>query len=312
MNRRSAIRTFAIASAVLSFSHLMGNPSLPQDGFTIRSDVRLVLLDVAVKNKQSRFVYELPKQGFRVIENGRPQLISVFANKDVPVTVGILVDESQSMGAKRDEVLNAAQTFIEKSNPEDEIFVVNFNDKVMPGLKAPTLFSDNIEELRSALYRGVPQGKTAIYDAIVAGLTQLESGRRDKKALIVISDGGDNASRHKRADMLNMVWKSLATIYAIGIYDAEDPDRDPGLLEELAKVSGGEALFPKSPSGMSAACTAIAEEIRSRYTIGYVPQPGAAPLRRIHIRVHAPDGVRLTAHTRPRYRYEAVANQNGK
>jgi len=313
MNRRSAMRTLVIASAVSFFPLLMGIiPKLPQDGFTIRSDVRLVLLDVAVKNRQGKFVYGLPKQAFHVTEDSQAQPITVFANQDVPVTVGILVDESQSMAPKRNEVLNAAQTFIEKSNPKDEIFVVNFNDKVTLGLRAPTLFSDNIEELRSALYRGIPQGKTAVNDAIVAGLTELESGTRDKKALVVVSDGGDNASTRKREDMLDMVSKSLATIYAIGIYDAEDPDRDPGLLKELAKVSGGEAFFPANPSEMSAACSEIAEEIRSRYTIGYAPQPDRASLRRIHIRVDAPNGVKLTAQTRTSYRYEKVTNQNGQ
>jgi Ca-activated chloride channel family protein len=108
----------------------------------------------------------------------------VFAQGDVPVTVGILVDESFSMRPKRPEVLLAAQTFIEESNPLDEIFVLNFNDRVTRGLPGPALFSGDVQQLRSALYRGIPEGKTALFDAIVAGLSQLEQGRRDKKTLV--------------------------------------------------------------------------------------------------------------------------------
>jgi Ca-activated chloride channel homolog len=303
MKRRWIFRSFGIAGAVSLFPVLIG---LQQQDFKIRSDVRLVLLDVAVKDNHGKLVTGLPKEAFSVTENGQPQPITVFANEDVPVTVGILVDESQSMTPKRDEVLQAAQTFIQKSNPKDELFVLNFNDRVTAGLQPPALFSDDIAELRSALYRGFPSGKTALNDAVVAGLKQLEMGRRDKKALIVISDGGDNASEHKRSDTLDMVSKSLATIYTIGIYDPDDVDRDPGLLKVLAKVSGGEALFPKRPSEMRAVCTEIASEIRSRYTLGYVPQADKTALRQIHVAVVSPNGGKLTAHSRTSYRYEEI------
>jgi Ca-activated chloride channel homolog len=304
LRRRAAIRTFAIVSAVSCFHFLTSGSEGWQDPFTIHSDVRLVLLDVAVRNVHGGFATGLPQEAFTVLEDGQPQKITVFSNEDAPVTVGILVDESQSMTPKRYEVLTAAQTFIEKSNAKDEIFVLNFNDTVTPGLEPPRLFSDSVQELRSALYRGQPRGKTAINDAIASGLKQLTLGRRDRKTLVVISDGGDNASELKRAAMFDMVSRSLATIYAIGLYDAEDPERDPGLLKRLAKVSGGEAFLPNSPSEMPAICSEIASEIRSRYTIGYIPQSGKASLRHILIRVNAPE--KLTAHTRPSYRYEEV------
>lgn len=305
MKRRSAFRIIAIASAVSLFSHLVA-----QDAYTIRSDVRLVLLDVAVKDGRGKLVSGLPKDAFAVTENGRPQPVTVFANEDVPVTVGILVDESQSMEPKRSEVLNAAQTFLEKSNPKDEIFVLNFNDRVTPGLQPPTLFSDNIEELRAALFRGTPHGKTAFNDAIVAGLKQLEQGRRDKKALIAISDGGDNASRHTRVEMEDLVSRSLATIYTVGIYDPEDTDRDPHILKVLAKMSGGESYFPKSTADMADICSGIASQIRSRYTVGYVPQSAKTALRHIQVSVTPQDGRKLSAHTRTSYRYEENTKSN--
>jgi VWFA-related protein len=315
MKQCFAIRNLAIASTVsvlLASSLGVGRPRQDQD-FTIRSDVRLVLLDVSVKDRAGGFVSGLTKPNFTVLENGKPQPITVFANDDVPVTVGILVDESFSMRTKRSEVLTAAQTFIEESNPRDEIFVLNFNDRVTRGLPDRMLFSDDIKQLRAALNRGTPQGKTALNDAIVAGLEQLQLGRRDKKTLIVISDGGDNASEHKRSDMLKMVEESTATIYTIGIYDTNDPDRAPGILKELAGKSGGEAYFPANPAEMVPVCRRIAKDIRTRYTLGYIPvSANGATMRQIRVHVTSPDRGRLVARTRKSYRYEDVKDQAKK
>ena len=315
MKRRLVTRNL-IASAVslTLLSPLAGSPVKEESDYTIRSDVRLVLLDVSVKDRAGGFVSGLSKDNFAVFENGHPQRITAFANYDLPVTVGILVDESYSMTPKRADVLTAAQTFIEESNPRDEVFVLNFNDRVRRGLPDRLLFSDNAQQLRSALHRGIPEGKTALNDAIVAGLQQLELGRRDKKTLVLISDGGDNASKHKRREMLDMVERNIATIYTIGLYDAEDADRDPGILRELAKITGGEAYFPLSPSGMVPVCRRIAKDIRTRYTIGYTPQTenASVPLRHIHVRVAAPGHARLFARTRSGYRYDEGSNQNKK
>ena len=316
MKRCIAVRSLIVASAV-SFvlpDLLAGGPEGEKADYTIRSDVRLVLLDVSVKEREGGFVSGLSKDSFAVFENGRRQQITAFANDDLPVTVGILVDESYSMTPKRADVLTAAQTFIEESNPRDEVFVLNFNDKVTRGLPDRMLFSDDIGQLHSALNRGIPEGKTALNDAIVAGLKQLELGRRDKKTLVVISDGGDNASKLKRREMLDMVESSVATIYAIGLYDNDDPDRDPGILRELTKISGGEAYFPASPSGMVSVCRRIAKDIRTRYTIGYIPQAenGASSLRHIRVRVSARGHARLSARTRSSYRYDEGSNQSKK
>ena len=316
MKRCSAVKSFIVGSAVsfVLLGLLSGTPVEEHANFTIRTDVRLVLLDVSVKDRDGGFVSGLSEGNFTVFENGRRQRITAFANDDLPVTVGILVDESFSMRPKRAEVLTAAQTFIEESNPRDEVFVLNFNDKVSRGLPDQVLFSDNIQQLRSALHRGIPEGKTALNDAIVAGLNQLEQGRCDKKAIVVISDGGDNASKHKRREMLDMVERGVATIYTIGLYDADDPDRDPGVLRELAKISGGEAYFPESPSGMIPVCRRIAKDIRTRYTIGYIPQAenGTSSLRHIRVRVSARGRVRLSARTRSSYQYDEGSNQSNK
>jgi len=240
-----------------------------------------------------------------------PQDITVFANNDIPVTVGILVDNSRSMTSKRAEVLSAATTFIEESNRRDEIFVLNFNDTVKRGLPKDTLFSDDLRQLRGALSRGFPEGRTALNDAVVDGLEQLRQGRRDKKTLIVISDGGDNASGHKRPEMLDTVERSLATIYTIGLFDTGDPDRDPGILKKLARITGGVTYFPNSADDLTEACKNIAKDIRTRYTVGYSPsESNGGLLRRVHVRVSAPGRAGLSARTRLSYRYEEAANQN--
>ena len=152
----------------------------PQD-YTIRTTSRLVLLDVSVKDAKGGFVSGLTKDNFKVFENGKPQEISQFADVDIPVTVGLVVDESGSMRPKKPEVVTAALSFIQASNPHDEVFVINFNEKARRGLPDELLFSDNIQQLRQALWQGTPEGRTALYDALEMAMQQLDMGRRDKK-----------------------------------------------------------------------------------------------------------------------------------
>src|ERR1051326_9179535 len=242
------------AAAVLSFLSLYG-----ASDFIIRSDVPLVLLDISVQDRSGGFVSGLTKENFHVFENGHAQPISVFAGEDVPVTIGILLDESFSMTPKRAEALTAAMTFIHESNPHDEVFVLHFNDRLKFGLPKNIPFTDDRRMLRDALFGEIPQGKTALYDAVEAGLDHLRLGRRDKKALIVISDGGDNASHATRQEMLAKVESSLATIYTIGLFDVDAPDRDPKILKQLAKISGGVVYFPPQPSEMVSVCRRIAK-----------------------------------------------------
>lgn len=299
MNRRDAIRTLTIAGAGSFIPRLLGI----EDEYVLHSESRLVVLDVSVKDHGS-VVLGLSQDNFKIFENDQPQHITAFDSGDLPVTVGILIDESRSMTPKRNEVLAAAQSFIAESNRQDEIFILNFNDRVSRGLPASTLFSDDIVQLRAALYSGVPEGKTAMNDAIVQGLEQLKLGQRTKKTLLLITDGGDNASTHNRHDMLGMVEKSLATIYTIGLFDEDDPDRDPGILREIAKISGGEAYLPTSPTQMISICHQIAREVRTRYTVGYVPQTGKVPntLREVRVQASVPGRGKLTTRHRTTYR----------
>lgn len=279
-------------------------PSGQQDSrqYTIRTTSRLVLLDVSVKDANGGLISGLAKQNFEVFEDGKPQQITQFAHADVPVTVGLVVDESGSMRHKQPEVITAALAFIHASNPQDEVFVINFNEKPRRGLPDIQLFSDDAEQLRAALWRGVPEGRTALYDAIEMALHQLDFGRRDKKTLVVISDGGDNVSTHQLEDLLHDVLQSVATIYTIGIFEEDDPDQNPKVLNRIAGISGGSAYFPKKLDEIVPICRAIAKDIRTRYTIGYVPVAAEnASERHIKVVVRSENGQKLAVRTRSSY-----------
>lgn len=269
--------------------------------YTIKTTTRLVLLDVLVRTPQGALVSGLEKSSFHVFEDGKEQPITQFAAGDTPVTVGIVIDESGSMRPKKPEVITAALGFISDSNPKDEMFVLNFNEHVKRGLPDTVLFSDDIKQLRAALWSGTPTGRTALYDAIVAGLQQLEMGRQGRKTLMVISDGGDNVSSAKFKDVQNDVLDSVATIYTIGVFDNDDPDKNPDVLKKLAQVSGGEAFFPTDIHDIVPICRKIAKDVRSRYTVGYIPNTEGKNLRHIKVTVSAPDHGKLVAKTRTEY-----------
>jgi VWFA-related protein len=297
-------RVFLVCAAVVGRSQVNqpAKPKQESQDYTIRTTSRLVLLDVSVKDSSGGYVSGLARDNFKVYEDGKPQQISQFADADIPVTVGILVDESGSMRPKRPEVITAALAFIEASNPQDEIFVINFNEKPRRGLPDMMLFSDDIKVLRSALWQGIPEGRTALYDAVEMALHQLEMGRRDKKTLVLISDGGDNISVHKKPEVMHDVLASLATIYTVGIFDEDDPERNPGILKGLSQVSGGVAYFPKKLEEIVPICKQIAKDIRTRYTVGYIPSmENGKPERHIKVVASSPDHPKLIVRTRTSY-----------
>jgi Ca-activated chloride channel homolog len=282
--------------------------------FTIHSSVERVLLDVSVKDAKGGFVSGLGKDNFRVLEDGKPQQISAFAAGDIPVTVGIVVDQSWSMRSKQTEVLTAALTFAKESNPRDEMFVIHFNETVRHGLPDKVLFTDNLQMLREALLKGIPEGRTALYDGIMAALKQLDMGREAKKTLVLISDGGDNVSRHRLADVLRLTEATSSTIYTVGVFDKNDPDRNPGVLRKLAEISGGIAFFPDRLEQIVPICRGIAKDIRNRYMLAYTPPSGNGTngIRRISVQVHGADHERLIARTRTSYMYTKEAESAKK
>ncbi len=273
------------------------------DDYTIRINADSVVLDATVQNHKGNLVSGLGKGDFQIYEDGVLQQIEYYSHEDIPVTVGLVVDNSGSMRPNRPEVIAAALTFARSSNPQDQMFVVNFNENVSFGLPDGTPFTDQADQLRIALSRINADGMTALYDAETVALEHLKKGDRDKKVLIVVSDGGDNASKHKLAQVMAMAGQSDAIIYTIDISVPDDPDRNPNALRQLAKATGGEAFLPTEVSDVVPICERIARDIRNQYTLAYGPtntkQDGA--YRAIVVKAAAPGRGRLFVRTRAGY-----------
>lgn len=260
----------------------------------------LVVLPVVVSDKQGRYVSDVARERFTVYDNGRPVPIELFTNQDTPVTIGLILDASSSMAPKLGEVLAASLAFARSSNPEDELFALRFNDDVRDAVAGHRfLRAGDLVALGIALASVRPEGRTALYDALVAGLDRLAEGSRPRKALIVISDGGDNASTATLDRVLVRARNSNAAIYTIGLFEDEDLDRNPGVLKSLANTTGAERFLPRSPGQLLQACERIAREIRSGYTIGYIPPDHDGAFHRVRVGIQP--SARLTVRTRPGY-----------
>jgi Ca-activated chloride channel family protein len=265
---------FAVLLLIASAGLLHAQQSVPTnrgDDYTISVNVDVVVLHATVQDRHGNLVSGLGKTNFRIYEDGVLQTIKYFSHEDIPVTVGLVVDNSGSMGSKRADVIAAALAFARSSNPQDQMFVVNFNEKISFGLPKNVLFTDKVAQLEVALSRIAADGETALYDAVAAALDHLKLGNRDRKVLIVISDGGDNASKHKLVEIMTAAGQPDATIYTIGIFDEEDGDSKPHVLKQLASNTGGEAFFPESSKDVLPICKRIAHDIRNQYTLAYVP-----------------------------------------
>ena len=249
----------------------------PEEQQVFKAGAELVVLHVNVFDGRSDAVPNLPQSAFTVYEDGKPQDIAFFEAGDVPVTVGLVIDNSTSMLTERDLVIAGTKAFAESSHPEDQMFAVVFNERVRLGLPSSVPFTTNRLQLIASLARFNPGGKTALYDAVIAGLDQLEKGAYQKHVLVVLSDGGDNASEHSEKEMLRRVEASSALIYTIVDPDVFTPgEGDRGVLRRLAKLSGGLAYFPKSERAVVENFMEMADNIRRGYSIGYAPGSNAS------------------------------------
>jgi Ca-activated chloride channel homolog len=296
----------ANAAHVLLFSlltGLMGAAGLqaPQS-YQISVNVDLVVLNATVRDRKGRLSPDLTEDDFQVYENNVAQTIRLFRNEDIPVTVGLVVDHSGSMREKISDVIAAARTFVRASSPEDQMFVVNFNENVTLGLPDALPFSNRPDEMASAIANAPVSGMTALYDALFIARQRLQSGKHDKKVLIVISDGGDNASKHTLPEILKLADRSSILVYTIGIFDESDRDRNPEVLRRLALATGGEAFFPQEFKDVVEICDRIARDIRHQYTLGYISSTAAPAGEYRSIRVVArAAGKNLLVRTRSGY-----------
>ncbi len=271
---------------------------------TISVDVRRVVLYATVReNKAGSFVGDLKQEHYTVKDNGRVQEIRQFKREDVPVAIGLIIDNSQSMMNKRSQIIAAAKAFIRTSNPQDQMFVVHFNDDIRFALPPKTPFTSDHAALERALERITTEGKTALYDAIHAGLRRLQESKLTKKALVVISDGGDNASRRRFQDVVKAAGISGALLYGIGIYDPMDGDANPGVVRRLASETGGESFFPQKVDEVAGLCESIARDLRNQYMLVYAPGDGPqdASFHKVKVTVKDPKHRRLTVRTRTGY-----------
>jgi len=293
--------------------HLPTQTTLPPpppdpNEFRVSSEVELVLLDVAVRDSGGGFVTGLKRENFHVFDNKVEQPIRVFAAQDAPVTVGLVVDNSGSVRPKKPEIVTAALTFVTQSNPKDEVFLVNFNDRVRMGLPDGVAFTDNRQLLRQGLLTNPAQGRTALYDALRTALQHLEKGRLDKKTLVLISDGGDNASDTTHDQILKMAEQSLATIYTVGIFNPDDKDKNPGFLRGLARLTGGEYFQPENINHLVGVCEKIARDIRNRYSVGFAPA-ASVDSKPHQVKIVVSDGTTHKLDARTRTHYTPIANR---
>ena len=301
------LQVAGIALAIVALAYATTPSAAPQAQFTARSE--LVVLNVRVTDRGGGYATGLTADSFRIFEEGQPQEVRFFESADAPVTVGLIIDSSGSMREVRDRVIAASAEFVESSNPDDEVFALVFSDSVHAVLDASSPFTGSVDTLRNALTDVFqPDGRTALYDAIAEGLAYATHGSRDRRALVVVSDGGDNASRITLGEVKKRAEASDAIIYAVALADPFDLDSDPKRLKGIAEASGGKAYAPKNVAGVHQAFSEIVRDIRHSYTMGYEPsrtdQRGG--FRRISVEARASDGRRLSVHTRKGYVVQAT------
>jgi Ca-activated chloride channel family protein len=278
---------------------------IPPSGGRIKVDVNLVVLHTTVNDDRGKFVDGLTQDNFRVYEDKVEQKLSIFKREDIPVSMGLVIDNSGSMRDKRPRVNEAALTLVQSSNPQDEAFVVNFNDDFYLDLDKD--FSSSIPELKEALERIDSRGSTALYDAIIGSLDHLKKGVKEKKVLLIVTDGEDNTSRNSLEKTLREIQKTSTVIYTIGLLGQENKRSAKNAkkaLTEIAQASGGLAFFPENVDDVHAICEQVAHDIRHQYTLAYYPSNGAkdGTYRTVRVDVIPPRGRgKLVARTRNGY-----------
>jgi VWFA-related protein len=287
-----------------------GKPVRPEDAESsrpanIRVDTNLVLIPVSVTDSLNRFVTGLEKTNFKIFEDKVEQTIAQFASEDAPLSVGLVFDTSNSMGAKLQKSRQAAAQFFKTANPEDEFFLVQFNDR--PELVVP--FTHSTEEIQNRLTFTQAKGRTALLDGIYMAMNQMKKAKNPRKAILVISDGGDNSSRYTESEIKNLVRESDVQIYAIGIFEpvgargrtAEELS-GPGLLNDLSEQTGGKHFAIENVNELPDVAAKIGIELRNQYLIGYSPknQDKDGKYRRVLVKLIQPRG--LQTQLRPSWR----------
>lgn len=276
-------------------------------GQTLRLDVELALVNVTVTDSYDRLVTGLEPENFRVFEDNVEQEIVSFSSEDLPISIGVILDLSGSMANKIGRAKDAALQFLKTANPQDEFFLVGFNDHAQ--LLSP--FTNDVEDLQSHMLSASAKGKTALLDAIYLSTSQMHVANNGKRALLIISDGGDNNSRYNEKDIKRVVKEANTQLYSIGIFDqleyrsrTQEELNGPTLLNELTELTGGRSFAVEDLSALPDIVAKISTELRNQYVLGFRPSHKAhdARWRKIKVKLRAPKGLPpLTAYAKTGY-----------
>jgi len=310
-----SVGIFAMALCSLSIPGRAQEPKTADSNFSLNVDVDLVQLPVSVVDREGRVIEGLTKNDFHVFEQGAPQEITFFKHEDIPLSVGLVIDNSGSMHNKRALVNEAALNFARESNPQDETFIVDFDDNAY----LEQDFTPSIDDLMRALSFLDTRGETALYDAVYLANEHLRDGKKDKKAILLITDGEDNKSQFPLVRVVEALRQSQVTLYAIGLLDEDRRgflNRSPSTkaksaLQKFAEITGGQAYFPQSLSEIDGLCKRIAHDLRSQYTIGYTPTNKNldGSWREVTVRVDAPRNLKTAiVRTKPGYYARRLPN----
>jgi Ca-activated chloride channel family protein len=265
-------------------------------GKVIRTDVDLALVNVTVTDPYNRLVTGLDPDNFRVFEDNVEQEILTFSSEDVPISIGVIFDFSGSMANKVDKAREAALEFFKTANPRDEFFLVSFNERA----ELTSAFTNSVEDLQSRMMLTAPKGRTALLDAIYLGLSQMRGAHNAKRALLILSDGGDNHSRYNENDIKRLVKEADTQLYAIGIYDPlgyrnRTPEElnGPSLLAEITELTGGRVFAVEHLNDLPDIASKIGMELRNQYVLGYRPSNHThdARWRKIKVKLRPPKGL---------------------
>ncbi len=272
-------------------------PAIPiHPGKVIRTDVDLALVNVTVTDPYNRLVTGLESDNFRVFEDNVEQEVVTFSSEDVPISIGVIFDFSGSMANKVGKAREAAVQFFKTANPADEFFMVSFNERA----ELTSAFTNSVEDLQSRMMLASAKGRTALLDAIYLGLSQMRGAHNAKRALLILSDGGDNHSRYNESDIKRLVREADTQLYAIGIFDPlgyrnRTPEElnGPSLLSEITEMTGGRVFAVEKLDELPDIASKIGMELRNQYVLGYKPSNRAhdARWRKIKIKLRAPKGL---------------------
>jgi len=271
-----------------------GKPFKPAQG--IKVDVEVALVNVTVTDPYNRLVTGLEQENFRIFEDSIEQEVVNFSSEDVPISIGVIFDLSGSMANKVDKARLAAVQFFKTANPQDEFFLVSFNERA----QLTSSFTNSVEDLQERMMYTQAKGRTALLDAIYLGLSEMRGAHNAKRALLIISDGGDNHSRYNESDIRNFVKESDVQLYAIGIFDplgnrGRTPEElnGPSLLSELTELTGGRVFPVENLNDLPDVAAKIGMELRNQYVLGYHPSNHAhdAKWRKVKIKLRPPKGL---------------------